>query len=66
MTALTLAELRSKQAELALRAERRREEWRAATSTGPRALSLGKEVKALQARAAEYAAIIRVAEGMTP
>lgn len=66
MTPLTLAELRTRQAELSLLAERRREEWRTATAVGPRALSLGKQVKALQRRADEYAALVRVAEGMTP
>lgn len=65
MSPLTLAELRSKQAELALRAERKREEWATATAVGPRALTLGKQVRALQKRADDYAAIIRVAEGMS-
>lgn len=65
MTALTIAELRARHAELALRAERKREEWTTAPAVDPRALSLGKQVKALEARAAEYAAILRVAEGMS-
>lgn len=65
MTSLTLAELRAQQANLALRAERKREEWRRLPATA-RALELGKQVKALDERAAEYAALVRVAEGMQP
>lgn len=64
MTSLTLAELRAQQANLALRAERKREEWRSPAGAA-RALELGKQVKALDVRAAEYAALIRVAEGMS-
>lgn len=64
MSPLTIAELRARHAELALRAERKREEWRRLPATA-RALELGKQVKALEARAAEYAAILRVAEGMS-
>lgn len=63
---LTLAELRARQSELALQAERKREEWATAPAVGPRALSLGKQVKALQKRADDYAALLRVAEGMEP
>jgi len=66
MSPLTLAELRARHAELALRAERKREEWMTATAVGPRALSLGKQVKALQARADEYASLLRMAEGAQP
>lgn len=65
MTPLTLAELRLQQATLAHRAERLREQWRTAVPTGPTALSLGKQVKALQERADEYAGLLRVAEGTT-
>lgn len=65
MSPLTIAELRARHADLALRAERKRQEWATAPAVGPRALSLGKQVKALEARAAEYAAILRVAEGMS-
>lgn len=64
MSPLTLAELRLTQATLAHRAERLRQQWRTAVPTEPRALSLGKQVKVTQARADEYASIIRVAEGM--
>lgn len=63
MTPLTIAELRLRQATLAHRAERLREQWRNAPAIGPKALSLGKQVKALQARADEYADLVRVAEG---
>lgn len=66
MTPLTLAELRFAQASLALKAEKLRDRWRSAPSTGPTASSLGKQVKSLQSRADEYAALIRVAEGMEP
>lgn len=65
MTPLTIAELRARHADLALRAERKRQEWTTAPAVGSRALFLGKQVKALDERAAEYAAILRVAEGMS-
>lgn len=65
MSPLTLAEFRSKQAELALRAERKRQQWRDMRAT-QKALDLGKEVRALDLRAKEYADLIRVAEGMKP
>ncbi len=64
MSPLTLAALKTRQAALALSAERKREEWRRLPATA-RALELGKQVKALQARADEYRDLIRVAEGMT-
>lgn len=62
MTPLTLSELRLRQATLAHRAECKREQWRTAVPTSPKALSLGKQVKALQSRADEYGSLIRVAE----
>lgn len=62
MTPLTLAELRLTQARLAHKAERLRQEWRAAPSIGSRALSLGKQVKATQERADDYARLIKLAE----
>lgn len=67
MNALTLKELRLRHAQLDERAERLRQEWRRLpTAVSPaRAVALGKEVKDLQQRAADYAAILRVAEGMT-
>lgn len=65
MNPLVLAELRLRHAQLAERAERLRQEWRGTTSTSPRALALDKQVTALQERANDYAAIIRVAEGMS-
>lgn len=65
MNALTLKELRLRQAQLDERAERLRQEWRACGATSPRALALGKEVGALQKRADDYRDILRVAEGMS-
>jgi uncharacterized protein YlxW (UPF0749 family) len=65
MNPLTLRELELRRAQLAERAEKRRQEWRSTSSVSPRALSLGKEVKALQERADDLAALLRVAEGMT-
>jgi hypothetical protein len=65
MNALTLRELELRRAQLAERAERLRQEWRTAPSAGPRALSLGKEVRSLQERADDLTALLRVAEGMS-
>lgn len=65
MNPLTIAELRLRHAQLAERAERLRQEWRGTSSTSPRALALGKQVTALQGRADDYAAVVRVAEGMS-
>jgi hypothetical protein len=62
---LTLSELRLRHAQLDERAERLRQQWRGTSSTSPRALALGKQVMALQGQIADYAAIIRVAEGMS-
>lgn len=64
MNALTIAELRLRQAQLDERATRLEAQWRRMRATAA-AVDLGKEVKALQGRAADYAAIIRVAEGMS-
>lgn len=66
MSPLTLAELRLQQATLAHRAEIMRNQWRSEPATEPPALSLGKQVRDTQARADDYAALIRVAEGMEP
>lgn len=66
MNPLTLREMDLRRAQLAERAERLRQEWRNAPSTGPRALALGKEVRALQERADDYSALLRVAEEMSP
>jgi hypothetical protein len=67
MNALTLKELRLHHAQLDERAERLRQRWRAlpAGSSPSRAVALGKEVKDLQERADDIAALIRVAEGMS-
>jgi sigma54-dependent transcription regulator len=61
---LTLSELRLRHAQLDERAERLRQQWRKMRPTAV-AVDLGKEVRALDQRVADYAAIIRVAEGMT-
>ena len=63
MNALTLAELRLRQAALTEQAERKRQEWRTSTATSSRALSLGKQVKLLQERADDYAELVKLAEG---
>lgn len=62
MNALTLAELKRHQADLAWKAEKLRQEWRAAISTSPRALTLGRQVKAMQSRADDYARLLTAAE----
>ena len=64
MNALTLRELELRRAQLAERAERLRQEWRK-LPTGQRALVLGKEVAALDERAGDLSALLRVAEGMS-
>jgi hypothetical protein len=65
MNPLTLREIELRHAQLSERAERLRQEWRKTSAVSNRALELGKEVKALQARADDYAAVLRVAEGMS-
>jgi hypothetical protein len=65
MSPLTLSELRLMQADLACRAERLRQEWRTLPATGNRALSMGKQVRAYQDRADDYAAILKLVDGMT-
>ncbi|MEW2498398.1 hypothetical protein AB0942_33430 [Streptomyces nodosus] len=62
MNALTMAELRLHQADLAHKAEKLRQEWRATTATSPKAAALGRQVKALQERADDYAALIKSLE----
>jgi hypothetical protein len=59
VNALTLAELRKHQADLAWKAERLRQEWRTSIATSPRAASLGRQVKAFQERADDYEAILK-------
>jgi hypothetical protein len=58
VNALTLAELRKHQADLEWKAEKLRQEWRT-LSVGNRASIMGRQVKALQERANDYAAIIK-------
>jgi acyl-CoA reductase-like NAD-dependent aldehyde dehydrogenase len=62
MNALTLAELRKHQADLAWKAEKLRQEWRT-LPMGNRSTTMGKQVKAMQERADDYAAIIKGLEG---
>jgi hypothetical protein len=64
VNSLTIAELRLRRAQLEERAERMEARWRLMPPTA-KAVELGKEVKALKGRAADYAAILRVAEGMS-
>lgn len=64
MNPLTIAELRLRHAQLTEKAERLNAAWRRMRAT-EKALDLGKEVKALRARASDYEAVIRVAEGMS-
>lgn len=63
MNALTIAELRLRQAELAHKAEKLRQEWRTLPATSTRASVWGKQVKDLQQRADDYASIL---EGLEP
>jgi hypothetical protein len=58
VNALTLAELRKHQADLEWKAEKLRQEWRT-LSVGNRTSIMGRQVKALQERANDYAAIIK-------
>jgi acyl-CoA reductase-like NAD-dependent aldehyde dehydrogenase len=62
VNALTLAELRKHQADLAWKAEKLRQEWRT-LPMGNRSATMGKQVKAMQERADDYAAIIKGLEG---
>ncbi len=65
MNALVIKELRLRHAQLDERAERLRQEQRTVSATSPRALPLGREVRAVQQRADDYAALLRVAEEMS-
>lgn len=62
MTDLVLKELRFQHARYDLAAEKLRAKWRNAVSTTPGAASLGRQVKAMQARADDYAALVKAAE----
>lgn len=64
MSPQTLAELRLRRAQLEERAERMEARWRLMPATA-KAVELGKEVKALKGRAADYASLLRVAGGMS-
>jgi hypothetical protein len=55
---LSHRELDLRRAQLSERAERLRQEWRRGPSTSPRALALGKEVKALEERVESYRLIL--------
>lgn len=65
MNALTIREIDLRRAQLSERAERLRQEWRKTSAVSNRALELGKEVTALQARADDYAAVLRIAQEMS-
>lgn len=64
MNPLTLSELELRRAQLSERAERLRQEWRRKNMASATSLELGKEVRALQERADDLTALLRVAEGM--
>lgn len=57
---LTMAELRAKQAQLALAAESERTRWRGLMATSPAASAAGRRVRDLQQRADDYKKIIEV------
>lgn len=65
MNALTIREIDLRRAQLSERAERLRQEWRKTSAVSNRALELGREVKDLQARADDYAAVLRIAQEMS-
>ena len=64
MTDLVLKELRYRQAQLDLKAERLRSIQRSLPATSARALPLARQVKEAQAHADSYAALIERAEEM--
>lgn len=61
-SALTLAELRKKAADLAERAERLRAQQAVTVPTTPTAGALGRAVRRAASQAAEYLALVRIAE----
>jgi len=61
MNSLTIAELRLRQAQLAERAERLRQDWRT-LPVGGRSLTMGKRVELIQQQADDYASLLRIAE----
>lgn len=64
VSALTLAELRCKHAQLTLAAEQERTRWRGMVATSPASVAAGRRVKDLQARALDYEMIISAALAM--
>jgi hypothetical protein len=62
LTPKTLSELRLKHAQLADRAETLRQQQRATVVTSPRFLALGRQIRDVQARADDYAAILAAIE----
>jgi hypothetical protein len=62
LSPLTLAELRSKVAELELRAEQQRSYWRGLVPTSPHASAAGRRVIELEARASDYRLLLGMAE----
>jgi hypothetical protein len=61
-TALTVAELAAKAAELELKAERERAHWRGMVSTSPHAAACGRRVKELDHRASDYRLLLGMAK----
>ena len=65
MNPLTVAELRLRQAQLAEKAERLRQEGATTSGASPRAAFLARSARQHQVRADDYAALLRIAEGTT-
>lgn len=68
MNPLTVAELRLRQAQLAERAERLRQEGRTLSAVTSRSAFLARRVRLIQQQADDYASLLRIAEaeGATP
>lgn len=62
LTPKTLTELRLKHAQLSDRAENLRQQQRAAIPTQPRFTALGRQVRDVQRRADDYAALLALVE----
>jgi Fe-S-cluster formation regulator IscX/YfhJ len=60
MTRKTLSELRLKHAQLTDRAEALRQQQRAAVPTTPRFTALSRQIRDVQARADDYAALLEL------
>lgn len=62
MNAMTVQELRLKQAQLSHRAESLRQQQRATIPTTPRFTALARQIRDVQARADDYTAILAALE----